>query len=154
MTTAERAVLSPRITYRGNLRSTRHGWLRLTPAYSVELVRELVVKRSRPDLPVLDPFCGTGTTLTTCAELGIACHTVDIHPFLRWLAEANSRGYSSRDLAKASALVAAMSRAAQQGDARAWVPPLHNIEKGWDERPLGALSRAFTELAGKRGRHP
>jgi SAM-dependent methyltransferase len=152
MTTAERAVLSPRITYRGNLRSTRHGWLRLTPAYSVELVRELVLKRSRADLPVLDPFCGTGTTLTTCAELGIACHTVDINPFLRWLAEAKSRAYSSRDLAKASALVAAMSRAAQQGKARAWVPPLHNIEKWWDEQTLGALSRAFTELAGKRGK--
>ena len=27
MAKAERTVLSPRITYRGNLRSTRHGWL-------------------------------------------------------------------------------------------------------------------------------
>ena len=64
MAVAERAVMSPRITFRGNLRNTRHGWLRLTPAYSVELVRELVKARTRPDLPVLDPFCGTGTTLT------------------------------------------------------------------------------------------
>jgi SAM-dependent methyltransferase len=152
MVTAERAVLSPRITYRGNLRSTRHGWLRLTPAYSVELVRELVLARSRPDLPVLDPFCGTGTTLTTCAELGIACHTVDINPFLRWLAEAKSRSYSSADLSKASALVDAMARAAGRGRALAWVPPLHHIEKWWDEDTLGALSRAFSELSGKRGK--
>jgi hypothetical protein len=57
------AALSPGITFRGNLRSTRHGWLRLTPAYSVELVRQLLGARSRADLPVLDPFCGTGTTL-------------------------------------------------------------------------------------------
>lgn len=149
---AERAALSPRITFRGNLRSTRHGWLRLTPAYSVELVRELVAQRSRPDLPVLDPFCGTGTTLTACAELGIACRTVDINPFLRWLAEAKSRLYSGADLAKASLLVAAMSQAAQSDGARAWVPPLRNIEKWWDEPTLDALSRAFAELADKRGK--
>jgi hypothetical protein len=63
MAVAERAALSPEVTFRGNLRSTRHGWLRLTPAYSVGLVHELLATRSRPDLPVLDPFCGTGTTL-------------------------------------------------------------------------------------------
>ncbi len=145
-------MLSPGITYRGNLRSTRHGWLRLTPAYSVELVRELIAQRSRPDLPVLDPFCGTGTTLTACAEQGIACHTVDINPFLRWLAEVKSRRYTRADLEKAGALVAAMSRAAVDGNAQAWVPALHQIEKWWDEGTLGGLSRAFAELNGKRGK--
>jgi hypothetical protein len=152
MATAERASLSPRITFRGNLRSTRHGWLRLTPAYSVELVRELVAQRSQPDLPVLDPFCGTGTTLTACAELGIACHTVDINPFLRWLAKTKSRLYSKADLAQAAVLVEAMARAAASGREQAWVPPLHNIEKWWDGPTLAALSRAFTELSSRRGK--
>lgn len=152
MASQKRELLSPRITFRGNLRSTRHGWLRLTPAYSVELVRELVAARSRPDLPVLDPFCGTGTTLTACAEQGIACHTVDINPFLRWLAEAKSRPYTAADLNKARALVTDMARAAAKGSAQEWVPPLHNIEKWWDEQTLAALSRAFAELSGKRGK--
>ncbi len=152
MKRAERAALSPAVTFRGNLRSTRHGWLRLTPAYSVELVRELIRQRSRPDLPVLDPFCGTGTTLTACAEQGIACHTVDINPFLRWLAEVKSRPYTAADLRKAEGLVAEMARAAERGKGRAWVPPLHRIEKWWDERTLSALSRAHAELAGKRGK--
>jgi hypothetical protein len=152
MAVAERAVLSPRITFRGNLRNTRYGWLRLTPAYSVELVRELVQARSRPDLPVWDPFCGTGTTLTACAELGISCHTIDINPFLRWLAETKSHRYSKPDLQKASLLVGVMARAAANGSELAWVPPLHHIEKWWDEQTLAALSRAFAELAGKRGK--
>ncbi len=64
-----------RFTFHGNVRDTRYGWLRLTPAYSVHLVRELLDARAKPELPVLDPFCGTGTTLLTCAELGIACTT-------------------------------------------------------------------------------
>jgi hypothetical protein len=150
--TKRRAALSPAVTFRGNLRSTRHGWLRLTPAYSVELVRELLARRSRPDLPVLDPFCGTGTTLVACAELGIACRTVDINPFLRWLAEAKSRSYSASDLTKAEQLVEHMARAASRGRGRSWVPALHRIEKWWDEATLSALSRAFAELAGKGGK--
>ena len=148
----QRAALSPAVTFRGNLRSTRHGWLRLTPAYSVELVRELLARRSRPDLPVLDPFCGTGTTLLACAEQGIACRSVDINPFLRWLATVKSRAYSSADVTKASRLVAAMARAASRGRGRAWVPPLYRIEKWWDSATLDGLSRAFAELSGQRGK--
>lgn len=147
-----RPALSPGITFRGNLRSTRHGWLRLTPAYSVELVRQLIAERSRPDLPVLDPFCGTGTTLVACAEQGIACRTVDINPFLRWLAQVKSRGYSAADLSRAQALVAAMAKAASSGNGQDWVPALHKIEKWWDAATLGALSRAFAEIRGKRGK--
>src|SRR6478735_1247427 len=58
-----RASRTPRarFTFHGNVRDTRYGWLRLTPAYSVHLVRELLESRTLPELPVLDPFCGTGT---------------------------------------------------------------------------------------------
>ena len=152
MTRSPARALSPAITFRGNLKSTRHGWLRLTPAYSVELVRELLSRRARPDLPVLDPFCGTGTTLLSCAEQGIACRTVDINPFLRWLAEVKSRPYSARDVTRAGQLVEQMGQAARRGRAREWVPPLHKIEKWWDDATLSALSRAFAELRGKQGK--
>ncbi|HYQ15526.1 MAG TPA: DNA methyltransferase [Polyangiaceae bacterium] len=118
----------------------------------MQLVRELLEARSRPDLPVLDPFCGTGTTLLTCAELGIDCRTVDINPFLRWLAEAKSRKYASADIAKASKLVGEMAQAAQRGRGSAWVPALHHIDKWWDERTLAALSRAFAVIAERTGK--
>src|SRR3954462_8039565 len=79
-----------RFTFRGNLTSTRHGWLRLTPAYSVHLVRELLELVDAGRGPVLDPFCGTGTTLLACAERRIDCTTVDLNPFLVWLARAKT----------------------------------------------------------------
>ncbi len=145
-------ALSPRVTFRGNLRSTRHGWLRLTPAYSVNLVRELLIRRSRPELPVLDPFCGTGTTLSTCAELGIDCASVDLNPFLAWLAGVKSRHYSEADLSRGRALVGRMALAAAKGRGRSWVPDLYRIDKWWDEASLDALSRAFAELEGRRGK--
>jgi hypothetical protein len=71
---------------------------------------------------------------------------------LRWLAEVKSRSYTPADCTKARVLVAAMARAAERAKGTGWVPPLHQIEKWWDEQTLAALSRAFAELAGKRGK--
>jgi len=48
-------------TFRFNSSLGRHGWLRLTPAYSVKLVKE-TLKGESPESLVFDPFSGTGTT--------------------------------------------------------------------------------------------
>lgn len=133
-------------TFHGNVRDTRYGWLRLTPAYSVHLVRELLASRTLPELPVLDPFCGTGTTLLTCAELGIACATLDVNPFLVWLARAKTAKYSPVSLKRADALLTEMSQAALARGNAPWLPALHQIEKWWGKPALHALGRAFAVL--------
>ncbi|MEP7048709.1 MAG: SAM-dependent methyltransferase [Pseudomonadota bacterium] len=135
-----------RFTFHGNVRETRYGWLRLTPAYSVHLVRELLDARVKPELPVLDPFCGTGTTLLTCAERGIACTTLDVNPFLVWLARAKTANYSAHSLLKAEALIAEMRAAASARGNAPWLPALFQIEKWWAPATLHALGRAFTVL--------
>ena len=43
-------------THKFNLNTGRHGWLRLTPAYSVKVVEEIIAHYG-PWLNVLDPFC-------------------------------------------------------------------------------------------------
>lgn len=135
-----------RFTFHGNVRETRYGWLRLTPAYSVHLVRELLATRPLPKLPVLDPFCGTGTTLLTCAELGIACATLDVNPFLVWLARAKIAAYSGKCLSRADTLIDEMSAAALARGKPPWLPALHQIEKWWAKPALHALGRAFAVL--------
>jgi SAM-dependent methyltransferase len=142
---AERTARA-RFTFHGNVRETRYGWLRLTPAYSVHLVRELLESRARPDLPVLDPFCGTGTTLLACAELGIACSTLDVNPFLVWLARAKTAKYSDKSLTRAEALIEEMSHAASLRKKAPWLPALFQIEKWWAAPTLHALGRAFAVL--------
>jgi hypothetical protein len=136
-----------RYTFRGNLGDTRHGWLRLTPAYSVHLVEELLGERPRPDLAILDPFCGTGTTLLACAEQGIDCDTVDLNPFLLWLARAKSARYTQPTMARAAKLVAAMAaRATRLRRRPAWTPPIHNVDRWWTPATRQALGRAFELL--------
>jgi SAM-dependent methyltransferase len=132
-------------TFRGNLASTRHGWLRLTPAYSVRLVRELLASAAART-PVLDPFCGTGTTLLTCSERGMDCDTVDINPFLVWLAGVKVDAYGDATIAEARRGLDRMRRAVMRSAPLAWVPPLHQIEKWWSPGTLAALSRAHRAL--------
>lgn len=132
-------------TFHGNLKSTRHGWLRLTPAYSVRLVASLL--EAGPSGPVLDPFCGTGTTLLSCAEHGLDADSVDINPFLVWLARAKVAAYSDAHLAEARRGLGRMRRAVRTSPAReGWVPPLHQIERWWSPGTLAALSRAHRAL--------
>lgn len=145
------AVNSAAVTFRGNLARHRHGWLRLTPAYSVQLVERLVGELP-PRTRVLDPFCGTGTTLLTCAEQGLSCTTVDLNPFLVWLANTKARDYASADCARARTLVLRMADASRRAVPRdPWLPPISNIDRWWQRPAQLALGRAFAVL--ERSQH-
>ncbi len=136
-----------RFTFKGNVAQSRHGWLRLTPAYSVHLVRELLDKHAEPGRAVLDPFCGTGTTLLACAEAGLDCVTVDVNPFLIWLAKTKTTNFGAKALGEGAALVKSMRRAAERPPKRRrWTPALHKIERWWDPATLDALAAAFHKL--------
>lgn len=134
------------LTFKGNLKQSRYGWLRLTPAYSVHLVKDVLDACALEGERVLDPFCGTGTTALVCAERGIACDTTDINPFLLWLTQVKCYSYRVEDIATfrdASAQIALVMRA---NDQDVWIPPLYQIEKWWDERTLLALGRAMGKI--------
>lgn len=127
------------LTFRGNIALGRHGWLRLTPAYSLHLVRELL-KQPSPDEFVLEPFSGTGTTPLACASLGIRCHAVDINPFLVWLGNLKlTRFDESAGSDMKSAALRIADKARERG-VHSWKPELHQIEKWWDAPTLHALA--------------
>jgi hypothetical protein len=143
------------LTFKGNLRGARYGWLRLTPAYSVHVVRELLDERWSRGAVVLDPFCGTGTTALVCAERGIECDTTDINPFLLWLARTKTARYSAADLETFQRTAAVVSEAIRRTGQRApWIPPIHQIEKWWPRRTLFALGRAMGAISASERTEP
>jgi len=127
------------LTFRGNVALGRHGWLRLTPAYSLRLVQELL-KHSGPDEFVLEPFSGTGTTPLACASLGVRCHAVDINPFLVWLGNLKLTRFDEGTARAVKSAAARIADNAREPDAAAWKPDLHQIEKWWDAPTLHALA--------------
>lgn len=126
-------------TYKFNAKTGRHGWLRLTPAYSVKMVEELIVHHQQAKR-ILDPFCGTGTTALSAAYHGHEAVTTDINPFLIWLARAKLAHYSRQEIVAAkTAGAAALELARKQGVEPVPPPPIHNIERWWDARAIDFL---------------
>ena len=68
-------------THKYNRDFGRHGWLRLTPAYSLKVVNEIICQQSKASR-VLDPFFGSGTTALCSAVRGILAVITDTNPFL------------------------------------------------------------------------
>lgn len=126
-------------TYRFNAKSGRHGWLRLTPAYSLKIVENLLVGHSCPKR-VLDPFCGTGTTALCATYHNHACVTIDINPFLVWLAMVKTAHYSSEDIvATSEACKQVLSLVSRKAVQPYPAPRIFNIERWWSEDALTFL---------------
>ena len=126
-------------TYKFNVAQDRHGWLRLTPAFSVKVVDGILASYGS-GAKVLDPFGGTGTTALSAARRGHQVTTVDINPFLVWLAQIKTGIYGVQLRAKLetvadeiSALVGSM--AVEPADP----PPMHRIDKWWSPSVLRQL---------------
>lgn len=133
MSMAVRADLLQRAdyTHKFNAKTGRHGWLRLTPAYSVKVVEELILQCDRP-MRIFDPFCGTATTALSAAYHGHEGVTTDINPFLVWLGEAKTAHYTIAHLAATlDASVRALALVAQKKVSPVQSPPIHNIERWW-----------------------
>jgi hypothetical protein len=132
------------LTFKGNLKQTRYGWLRLTPAYSVHLVAELLNRDLQIAGDVLDPFGGTGTTALVCAEKGVSSCMADINPFLVWLASIKTTNYSQEEIDSLRVAGESVSEAIEDtSETCEWFPPLHQIEKWWDPTTLHALGRGM-----------
>lgn len=131
-------------TYKQNLRTGRHGWLRLTPAYSVKLVEALIARWDRP-VRVLDPFSGTATTALCAAYHGHNATTIEINPFLQWFGKAKTDHYSPEMIARTDNLCGRIiDLIVRRRIAPAPPPPIHNIERWWgpQERQFLCLLRA------------
>jgi hypothetical protein len=132
---------NPHLTHRANADAGRHGWLRLTPAYSVRLVRDRIAHLPAGSV-VTDPFSGSGTTALAAAEHGCAGQALDVNPFLVWLGRAKVASYPPALLAEVRAglpEITALARARAAGTAGLWEPPLHNIGRWWAPGPLAGL---------------
>ncbi len=156
MTEALRNSLTQRADYTQshNAKTGRYGWLRLTPAYSLKIVNEILTSYDDvANINVLDPFCGTGTTALCTAYHGQNAVTTDINPFLVWLSQAKTDVYSEQLIADLRVQGIELSDAIRLGNVpKAAAPEIHKIERWWSPTALdylcslkGAIDDRFTK---------
>jgi DNA modification methylase len=149
MAVLEREALRQRadFTYKFNAKTGRHGWLRLTPAYSLKIVEDLIVEHHDAKR-ILDPFCGTGTTALSAAYHGREGVTIDINPFLVWFGRAKTANYSSAEIqATQAACNLALDLLKRGAVESASLPSIHNIERWWNSRELAFLGELKAAIA-------
>jgi hypothetical protein len=123
--------------------------LRLTPAYSVGLVRDIV--RAHPaEIVVTDPFSGTGTTAVAAAEHGGRGQAVDLNPFLIWLGNAKLARYPDQVIGRTEILLAEVLTASRDLVRKPdlWRPAIFRIERWWSESALRALAAIRAAIDG------
>lgn len=126
-------------THKFNAKTGRHGWLRLTPAYSLKIVEELIAEHDQARR-VFDPFCGTGTTVLSAVYHGHDGVTTDINPFLAWLAQAKTAHYSPQDIATThDACVSVLDLVKRRAIEPVPTPSIYNIDRWWSPRALDFL---------------
>lgn len=133
-------------TYKFNLDLGRHGWLRLTPAYSVKLVNE-ILNELNPTSRILDPFAGTATTPLCAGQKGYTSVGIELNPFLTWLGKTKSDIYFSEDIKEAATRANQMIEALTvTAITPATPPPIHNIQRWWNQNELEYLCTLKTAI--------
>jgi tRNA G10 N-methylase Trm11 len=95
----KRTSLSNLISPARDLKKPIYNWHSFKHSYSKALVDALVNEFDlKPGNWVMDPFCGGGTTLLACKELGINSRGFDILPFSVFLTNVKTRNYIPEQL--------------------------------------------------------
>jgi 16S rRNA G966 N2-methylase RsmD len=130
----------PDFTFKHNIKKGRHGWLRLTPAYSIKVVEQILDEH--PEIKyVLDPFAGTGTTGLVCGERGLKSDLIDINPFLVWFNRTKTSNYSFAQIVEAKkSLYTVVDKVRDNTQSSLWIPPISNIDRWWGKDKLKLLA--------------
>lgn len=72
-------------TFADNLKLPVHRWFRYSAGFSADWAEDVI--RRRAAKRVLDPFCGSGTTLLAAAKAGVGSVGVEAHPFVARIAK-------------------------------------------------------------------
>jgi hypothetical protein len=123
-----------------------HRWYNFVLGFSDQVVGQILETFSvSTSDTILDPFCGTGTTMVECAKYGVTSIGVDANPFAVFAAKAKSSFRLDPDaLMRAAARVenryrdiASSNRRFNEGSTYLYLDESGMLDRGWiSKRPL------------------
>ncbi len=145
----EKPELGAKVSPHGNKYIPIHNWYAYKHGYSRELAAYLINEFNLSEgCWVLDPFCGSGTTLLTCKELGINAQGFDILPFSVLLTNVKISDYDVGDLEQQLSLFTEVMREGK-GFKRVSLPDIPLLKKAFRpevEQRLLDLKSAIEEI--------
>lgn len=138
----ERRELGRLTTFEVNRNLPVYRWLYYKEAFSRNLVWLLLDEMCPGKGRVLDPFCGTGTTLLACKEKGLPSIGTDMNPIALTAARAEVMGYDLEELEKEGREIFSHKYTGAKG----W----EEMKRFFDKETLGRLL-FYRSLAGEAG---
>lgn len=127
--------------YGSNKSLAKYNWLKLTPAYSLKLVEEIISKSQNKTGHLLDPFAGSGTTGLAATQLGYKVDLYEINPFLCWLIKAKFEKIKHKSIKKTHQSTILLKKEIQKyQNQNLWKPQYHNIERWWAKETIIGLA--------------
>ncbi|MBI2580166.1 MAG: hypothetical protein HYW27_04675 [Candidatus Aenigmarchaeota archaeon] len=95
----ERPEWAELATFVPNKRAPVYNWFYYKEGFSRDLVMKILdMFQHNAEMPVLDPFCGSGTTLLACRELGIDSIGFDVLPVSVFASDVKTRNYDAGEI--------------------------------------------------------
>ena len=117
-----------------------HGIHPYAAKYIPQLPRLIITEHTNERNIVLDPFCGSGTTLLECALLGRRSVGVDSHPIATLIAQAKTNALSEDALSQIRAMLASLNASACASQAEDFVPKLKGLQHWFQKTVITELS--------------
>ncbi len=129
------------LTFKYNTKEGRFGWLRLTPAYSVKIVQEILSDNGK-DIAILDPFSGTATTPLLAGYLGYKSTGIEINPFLAWFGRIKTTTFDDSTINSTQRFAELIIDKIVHNQVDPIDPPaIHNIDRWWDRNEIDFLCK-------------
>ncbi|MCC4599298.1 site-specific DNA-methyltransferase [Xanthomonas melonis] len=115
--------------------------------YIPKLPRKVIAEHVNERHRVLDPFCGSGTTLVEAALQGVRSVGVDSNPVAAMISRAKTTSLNSDEIIAAEQMVARVVSARIQGvDGRLMIPDFPRIDHWFQKNVQRELSWIFSEV--------
>lgn len=87
------------VNFSQNSKVPYHSWFKYREGYSHNLVKELIFREKLSSKNfIIDPFCGSGTTLVEASLNGFSSLGMDINPMSSFISNAKSSFYTNEDI--------------------------------------------------------
>lgn len=118
-----------------------HGWFKYREGFSHTLIKELINRCGLLDTEyVLDPFCGSGTTVVEAALNGYSGMGIDVNPVSAFISKVKCRSYTDEEIKEIKEIVPALIASIGQTDMlEAYRVKYQEVEKFFNKKNFARL---------------
>ena len=130
-----------------NITAYTHGFFKYPCKFIPHIPRWAIKKYlSNKNGALLDPFCGSGTSLVEGVIHNKACYGIDVDPFSKLLTEVKTTPFTEAEIVELEKISEILRERLRSQNGRVFVPSIPNIEKWFSKRVINDLGRLKREI--------